>query len=418
MFVEIERVRRIFAALAGTAILMLGATACDDDGVTGPIDGGAPAFSREITLPELDEALTAGPVRVEVELLPGGATAREVELELPEKLMDAEEIEDRISSISVVGGGGAGELTLQSTGLTVEFNSSTRFEGEDGDLTLAEFAERVESALTTGRFPAVEAKRVPPAEPQAPDDPTFVANRLELDDEAEEPKIELNMDGDNLELNSGGGGGEPDGWIRMLGLRIELRINEGITELEQETAEAAGEAEFEGIVSSVDPAASTVTLTSGAIIEIVPETRIEDEADDDDRLTSLAEVQAALDAGEIVEADGEGVVRVSDPLTITAVTIEFEIEDDEDDVPGTLEFEDRVMDVDLEGGTFTLANGTLVEMNGTTIDAEGDLLSLQAVADAVTDGQNVRAEGDANVVTTDPRVLSAVVVKFEVDETA
>lgn len=416
MFVEIERVRGAIAVLAGTAVLVLGATACDEDGVTGPINGGAPAFSQEITLPELDEALTAGPVRVEVELLPGGMTAREVELELPEKLMDAEEIEDRISSISVAGDDG--ELTLQSTGLTVEFNSSTRFEGEDRDLTLAEFVERVENARAAGRFPAVEAKRDPPAEPQAPDDPTFVANRLELDDEAEEPKIELNVDRDNLELNSGGANGEPDAWIHMLGLRIELRVSEGVTELEQETAEAEGEAEFEGVVRSVDPTTSppTVTLTSGAIIEIVPETRIEDEADDDDRLTSLDEVQAALDDGEIVEADGEGVVRVQDPLTITAVTIEFEIEDDERDVPGTVEFEDRVMTVDAAGGTFTLANGTLVEMNGTTIDPEGDLLSLEAVADAVADGQNVRAEGDANVVSTDPRVLSAMVVKFEVDE--
>lgn len=416
------RNRRPAAAPATLAALLLALAACDDSGqLNGPGANGDAQFSQEISLPELEGTVSDGPSRWEIKLLPGTLTAREVEVERPEKLADREEIESRITGISVVGGDGTLDLAIDA--LQVQFNTSTRFKSESGDITFDEFVNRVQAALAAGGEPAVEAKREAPAEPQDPDDPTFLATQLELDDEAGEPKIEMNVDSDNLELNDNAGATDPDGWVTVLNLRIELRVSEGITKLEEETSDASGSTEFEGIVASVqldDAAGSTgsVTLSDGTIVLVVSGTEIDDGSndgdDDDEHLTSLQEVQAALDAGLIVEADGKGVLESMDPRTITAIEVEFEIEDDADDIPGPVEFEDNVTSVDLAAGTVTLAGGTVVRVTDGIIDPEGDLLTLQAVSDAVNAGQPVRAEGHATVESVGPpAVLDALDVKFE-----
>ncbi len=191
-----------------------------------------------------------------------------------------------------------------------------------------------------------------------------------------------------------------------------------MTELEAELDDAAGKQEFEGIVAAVDPAAGTVTLMGEAVIRIVEGTEIEHEPSDDDELASLTEVAQALVANMIVEAEGEGVVETSDPLTIVAIEIEFEIEDDADDVPGAIEFEASVASVDPAARSFILANGTEVTLaDNATIDAEGDLLTLEAVEAALAASQPVRAEGDAVVLSMGPPLaLEAFDVKFEVDD--
>ncbi len=412
-----ERKRTIPAALAGLAVLLLATTSCDDNGATGPDDPGLPGsgtqFSREITITEFRDALIAGATRVEIELIPGSLIAREIELERPEELFDEEEIESRITAIDP-----AGSVTLELAGLQVEFTAGTRFRAEDdGDLLLSEFVQRVQDALSIGTLPAVEAKRDPASEPQDPDDPTFIAEELRLDDEADEPEIEINVDGDNL-LDPGAGDCDAAALacLRVLGLTIEIR--QGVTELEAELDDAAGKQEFEGIVAAVDPAAGTVTLMGEAVIRIVEGTEIEHEPSDDDELASLNEVAQALVANMIVEAEGEGVVETSDPLTIVAIEIEFEIEDDADDVPGAIEFQASVASVDPAARSFILANGTEVTLaDNATIDAEGDLLTLEAVEAALAASQPVRAEGDAVVLSMGPPlVLEAFDVKFEVDD--
>ena len=92
-----------------------------------------------------------------------------------------------------------------------------------------------------------------------------------------------------------------------------------------------GEREFEGIVLSVDVTAGTVTLKDGTIIRIVAGTEIDAEPGDDDHLPSLAAVQSALAAGNIVEAEGEGLVKSTDTLTIDAIEIEFKVDAQEED---------------------------------------------------------------------------------------
>ncbi|NIR45855.1 MAG: hypothetical protein GWN99_15605 [Gemmatimonadetes bacterium] len=407
--------RRPVAAAA--VALALAFAACDGDGINGPGPNGGLTFSRTIGLPDLENTITSGPARLEIELIPGSLTSREVEVQRPTELTDEEEIESRI-----VQPPSAGTLVLAIDGLEVQFNSSTEFRGEDGDLTMTEFLDRVNAALSNGEQPAVEAKRPAPSEPQDPTDATFLATRLELDDESGEPEIEINVDTDNLELFDAPAAGEPDGVIRVLGLEIELRVSEGITELEEETEEAEGGIEFEGLVSSVDPdpddpTIGTVTLGDETVIRIVLGTEIEDDSDDgdDEHLTSLAEVQTALDDGFIVEADGEGVLESADPRTLVAIEVEFEIEDDEDGIPGALQFESTVASVDVGGGTITLADDRIVRIAEIVIDDTGDLLTLQEVADALPGP--VRVEGHATVESVGPpAVLVALDAKFEVDD--
>jgi hypothetical protein len=366
--------------------------ACSGDSVTGPGGGGGvlPQFSEQITLPEFEAAVASGPVRLEIELLNGSLVAREVEVKETEEQFDEEEIESRITAIDP-----AGSVTLWlGGGFVVGFDAGTDFEAEDGQhITMQGFITRVQNALALGQNPAVEAKRSPPASPQDPSDATFIATELELDDEADENEIEINVDGDNFATNASP---PPDAILTVLGLPIELDVSGGVTELESEVDDDRTEGEFEGLVESVS--GSTFMLTDGTIVEIVIGTEVE-EADDQDELGSLGEVEQALAAGLIVEAEGEGVVTGSNPRTITASKVEFEVEDDDDDLPGALEFEDRVTSVDVAGRTLTLASGTIVQVaEDQLIDPAGDVLTLQA-ADAgppmVLNALDVKIEDDS-----------------------
>jgi hypothetical protein len=398
------------------SLLVLGAAvmlaACSGDSVTGPGGGGSggvlPQFSERITLPEFEDAVVTGPVRVEIKLVNGSLVAREVEVKETEEQFDEEEIESRITAIDP-----AGSVTLSlAGGFVVEFNAGTDFEREDGqDISMQDFITRVQDALALGQNPAVEAKRNPAATPQDPGDATFVATELELDDEADDQEIEINVDGDNLASNASP---PPDAILTVLGLPIELNVSGGVTELEAEVDDDRLEGEFEGIVESVN--GSTFTLTNGTIVEIVVGTEVDD-ADDQDEIGSLGEVAVAVANGLIIEAEGEGVVTSTNPRMILAAEVEFEIEDDDDDLPGALEFEDRVTSVDVAGRTLTLASGTIVQVaNDQLIDPLGDLLTLQAAEAAVQGQQNVRAEGDAELVDAGPpMVLNALDIKIEDD---
>jgi len=298
-------------------------------------------FSRSISLPDAQGLLQTGPTRVEVRVIPGGLVARRVDIETSEEVARPEEIRSRISAITARAD--EGTVTLELGGLQVAFNSSTRFRPDDGDgsdhaaplspgndggggTTLADFVARVQADLAAGRHPAVKARRSPPATPQAPDDASFLATELKLDQQNDHPRISLNVTSANL-VNSPTP--PPDAVLKLLGLSIELRVSDGTTALRAENPEVDDEQEFEGMVQSVDQTANTVTLADGTVIHIVSGTAFDArEGDDDEHLASLADVQAALTAGRPVKAEGEGLVTGANPLTIDAVKIEFEAEEE------------------------------------------------------------------------------------------
>src|SRR2546425_810334 len=320
-------------ALGGSAALLLTLllAGCDRSS-TDPRLGTPAQFSRSISLPDLHTQLTSGPARVDVRVMPGGLIARRVEIKGADEITRPEEIRSRVTAISV--SGDRGTVTLALGGLQIGFNASTTFrpddgKGEDGgSMALADFVARIQAELAAGGHPAVKAQRNPPTQPQAPGDAAFMSSRLKLDHEADHPVIKLNITADNLITNQTP---PPDGWLKVLGLMIELRVTTDDTKLRAEMPDVEDEHEFEGFVQSVDATAGTVTLKSGTIIRIVAGTEIEGkEGEGGEHLASLADVQAALTAGKTAKAEGEGLVTVAPPLTIDAIEIEFAVEEAEE----------------------------------------------------------------------------------------
>ncbi len=78
------------------------------------------------------------------------------------------------------------------------------------------------------------------------------------------------------------------------------------------------------------------------------------------------------------------------------------------------EFEGNVRSVDLERNTFTLTNGRIIRMTSETeIEDDGNLFSLQEVANALESGLRVEAEGEGFI---DGDVFVATEVEFETDD--
>jgi len=84
---------------------------------------------------------------------------------------------------------------------------------------------------------------------------------------------------------------------------------------------------------------------------------------------------------------------------------------------GSVEFQMGVTSVDAGAGTLTLSNGTLVRVTAATaISPDGDLLTLESAAAAVTQGRPVRAEGRGTMESASPTVILASTLKIEVDD--
>ena len=313
--------------------LALLASACDPgtssplapDTVTdiAPLSG---TSSSPLTLTELTDLVGTGAQRVEVNLESSQSplAAREVEVEGANDLNDEEEIESSITALTVTNG--AGTLTLDLGELEIEFDNASRLRGPDGrSVTVEELADIVDAMLATGGTPPVEVRRPAPAEPQAPDDASFFATEVRLDRNLDAPKLELNIDNDNLTLPQAA---PPDAILHVLGLDIEITV--GVTEIEKQEAgqddddddqddgqddddgdddDQADAVEFEDTVVSADASGGRFTLEDGNIVSIDANTVVDPDGD----LTTLADVEAALAAGRAVRAEGDGALVAPGP---------------------------------------------------------------------------------------------------------
>ena len=380
--------------------------ACDQNS-SGPRSALPIQFSRQVTLPAVQSQLVTGPARIEVSVVPGTLTARRVVIEESDQLTRPERVRSRVTAITA--GTDTATLTLELGGLHIAVNGSTALRPDDGDaehqasgMALADFVARIQADLAAGRSPAVRASRQPPAQPQAPDDASFLAATLQLDEGNDHSLVQLNIAAANLTTNATP---PPDAFLKLLGVSLELRVSDGTTRLRTETEAAEGAEEFHGAVKSVDQTAQTVTLMDGTIIRIVAGTEFDGrEGDEDDHLTTLAAVQDALTAGKTVKTEGRGLVDSTNPLTIDAIRIEFEVGGEELPPPAMMvEFRDTVASVDVAGATFTLGHGAVVTVTSQTrFDQDGNLHTLQAVADSLAAHVRVEAEGVGTLTSAGP----------------
>lgn len=297
-----------------TFLTAAGAAACSSD-AAGPSDPGNGGSSASAVV-TVDSALGSGGVtRIEIELFPGELVAREVEVE-------DDDAEEKIVSPVTAIDPAQGTLTLELGGLVIGYGTGTRFrtEGESHE-TRGTWEALVQSALDAGGRPLVEARRTPSGSPQAPDDASFIAADLRLEDEADEPEIEIYVDGDNLVSADG----TSEVVLRVLGLSIAVN---GRTRLGPDdnggSGQPSGSVEFEMGVSSVDPAAGTLTLSNGTVIRVTGETAIDPEGD----LLTVDATAAAVAQGRPVRAEGRGSIESpGTPAVIAASTLKIEVDD-------------------------------------------------------------------------------------------
>lgn len=400
---SVDRSPLLLSLLA--AVFVVG---CVEDGLEPMgVDDSTPdaQFTTVLDLNDLAAAAATAPVRIEVELFPDGPpwVARELELEVESEVSSEEKIESSIAAADEA----AGTVTLVFGDLVIEAATDARFRTENSsNVSKEEFFDRVFAALDAGVQPGVELRRAPPENPQAPDDPSFVATDLRLDDEADEPEVKINIDGRHLSVDDA-----ESGVLTILGVEILLDADAG-GEFEKREDGAAGAVEIEGLVASV--ADNSVTLLDGRIVRLVEGTKFKTSGKDG-HLNSLAEVAAALDVDLLVEMEAEAILE-SEGVYI-AIEIEFEVEDSADDVPGATEFEGRVAEVAVVAGTLTLEGGLALTITDRTVfDDDGDLLSLEEIADALAAEQQVEVEGHYVVDVDAATGLTVLEIEAEIDD--
>lgn len=306
-------VTRFIPSLTALATSMAAAACSSETSLPSDPGDGSTGASAVVTV---DSALGGGGVsRVEIELFPGELVAREVHV-------DDDDVEEKIVSGVTAIDLAQGTLTLELGGLTISYDAGTRFRTESESQESRETWEGlVESEIAAGGRPLVEARRNPAGAPQAPDDRSFTATDLRLENDADEPQIEIYVDGDNLVS-----GGASEVILRVLGLSITVndRSRLGPDDGDDAGQPSGASVEFEMGVGSVDAAGGTLTLSNGTVVRVTAATAISPEGD----LLTLESAAAAVAEGRPVRAEGRGEVESStSPVVIVASSLKIEVDD-------------------------------------------------------------------------------------------
>lgn len=267
----------------------MAAAACSSEARLPSDPEGSASASAAATV---DSALGSGGVsRIEIELFPGELVAREVHVE-------ADDAEEKIVSGVTAIDPAQGTLTLELGELTISYGAGTRFRTESQSHESRETWEaQVQGEIAAGRRPLVEARRNPAGVPQSPDDPSFAATDLRLENETDEPKIEIYVDGDNLV-----GGDASEVVLRVLGLSITVNDRTRLGPDDRGAGQPSGTSvEFEMGVAAVDAAAGTLTLSNGTVVRVTARTAINLEGD----LVTLESTAAAVSEGRPVRVEGQ-----------------------------------------------------------------------------------------------------------------
>ncbi len=310
---------KVFCAVA--AIMLAPSIAACGTDLTIPSESGSGASGQSGAVGALDRTIGSGATRrIEIDLYPGEMVAREVEVE-------AEDQEEKLESAVTAIDPAAGTITLELGGLVVSYGSGTRFRTErESHESRSAWEAAVQARLSAGGRAFVEARRAATGAAQAPDDPSFAANDLRLEDELDAPKIEIYVDEENLSVSD-----SSLARLRVLGLSIEVN---GRTQLRDDRGDVGNDddggtpsrasVEFEMGVAAVNAGAGTLTLTSGTVVRVTEATSISPEGD----LFTLESVDDAVLAGRPVRAEGRGTVASSGPPAVIAATsLKVEVDD-------------------------------------------------------------------------------------------
>ena len=359
---------------------------------------------EEITVTEFQSQLGTRPVRVEITVDPERPLARRIEVQSVGALTEEEEITSKVVGLDFDDVGG--HLTLALGDLRVGFSGETRFELASGEgVSIDAFVAGVAVALAEGFEPPIQAERRPGDAVQDPDDPRFDADRIRLLFEQHRPQIEITIDADNLRRNDAP---PPDGWITVLGLALEIRVSEGLTEIAKERPEIE-KREFEGVVSAVNLEVGSFTLEDGTIVYVVNESDFQ-HGDAMPRFERLEIVAQAIEAGLTVVAHGVGAVRSDDPLVLVALKLRFTVRSHD-----LIEFRGTVASVSVEDLAFKMKDGTLVRLLDIThVGGEGGdpETALRRVLAALEEGKEVHVHGAGVEVGEEPREIVALKLEF------
>jgi hypothetical protein len=388
---------------AGAVLALALVGACSD--ATGP-GAGELLQEQAMSLSEFDQQMGGAAARVEIALRENGPVARRVAIKTGDELEEPERLLGMVTGIAV--DGERGVLTL-AYGVQVTFGVETDFSGPGDDaLEFQQFVGHMTEALALGREPRVKAAREPADVPQDPGDAAFEAALIRVTEDDVPAVLSINVDRDNLELVSTP---PPDAILTVLGLPIEIRVSEGLTELVLDR-DVRHEVAFEGKVLEVRDDGSVLLQHQDRtfLVRVVDATRL---GLDGQEIESLEPVARALDAGLTVCAVGEG-IRTDGDDAILAIAIRFKTADgDREEVS----FGGVVAELDAEAGVLVLAEGPTVQIGpDTRLKVNGELVeSLARIVAALEDGLTVHAFGEG-VVESGSDVIHAFFVRFEVDD--
>ncbi|MEX2463981.1 MAG: DUF5666 domain-containing protein, partial [Balneolaceae bacterium] len=161
----------------------------------------------------------------------------------------------------------------------------------------------------------------------------------------------------------------------------------------------ADDVEFEELVENVDLDSNKITLSNVGDLFFTDESII----DEDGNLTTLEEVQVALEHGNVIQAEGEFKPNSSGTREIIDISFEFSDQD----------FEDFINSADSETQSFTLEEGLTLFVNDST-KFDDNIESIEEIESLLSIGYKIEAEGGYYIDADGAFV--AYEIEFEIEE--
>jgi len=200
---------------------------------------------------------------------------------------------------------------------------------------------------------------------------------------------------------------------RNVVIKAEFELEDGD---DNDGEDGREEKEFEDFVDSVDPGNKTITLESGLVLLANENTEF-----DDSDIKSIGELHGAIESGLTAEAEGD--YYTDEDGNNIIIEIDFELsgnrgndddDDDDSDEHEEKEFEEYVLSADLSDSTFILDSGLILKVTDDTEFDDDDIRSIGDLADILTDGFDVEAEGEYYTDADGNNIV--VEVEFEIED--